>query len=245
MAKVVTDNTHYTQIANEIRYYCGNQDTYKPSQLPKAVSDACSMMYRNGKIDGYGQGYAEGTQAEKENSLGSYYAGSFLGDDTRAFSIEIPFYPDMIFVHTTNAMASAVANTYTSMSMDLRSADRYLGIIMFCSSNGSAFNTRVPTASREDVFSYDNGVFTFRPLEGQLPGVLWRSGVRYFITAARYAQKGTYVLLTEQISKLPDAVPAGCSGELFFHKATVEQVMSLQEWAGITSQKPNWTFTLI
>ena len=245
MAKVTTDSIHYETIADTLRHYGDNQNSYTPAQMADAVGKTCRQHYTYGKTDGYGMGYAEGSEAEKAVCRGKHYSGYFNGDDSRNLSLVLPFRPHIFLICTTDPYATSQSGTFLNMTMDLRSFDRYTGSILCCNANGNVTNTRVPSSARDSIFSYQGGVFTFKPLESQLPGVLWRSGVRYSITAANFGSEITTVAIVDQILNLPDEVPQGNSGQLIFHKGTVEECFSGTEWEQLTAQKPNWTFTLV
>lgn len=245
MAKVTTDDTHYKCIADSLRYYDGDHTAaYTPAQMAEAVGKTCRQHYDFGKTDGYGKGYAEGQAAEKAVCRERHYCGHFYGNDSRALSLVIPFEPQLFLIYTTDPYAASQAGTFMSMAMDLRSFDRYMGSIMSCNANGNIGTVRLPSSQRKKLFTYQGGVFTFQPAENQLPGVLWRSGVRYSITAANFGRENTAAAIVQRIADLPDEVPQGCSGQLVFHKETVENSFFGSEWEQITAQKPNWTFTL-
>lgn len=244
MAKVTTDDTHYKRIADSLRHYGDSQAGFTPAQMAEAVGKTCRQHYDYGKTDGYGKGYAEGQAAEKAVCRERHYCGHFYGNDSRELSLVIPFEPQLFLIYTTDPYAASQAGTFLSMAMDLRSFDRYTGSIMSSNANGNISTARLPSSQRDKLFAYQGGVFTFNPAENQLPGVLWRSDVCYGITAVNFGRENTAAAIVQRIADLPDEVPQGSTGQLVFHKGTVEENFFGTEWEQITAQKPNWTFTL-
>lgn len=245
MAKVTTDDIHYKNIADALRHY-GEDHTaaYTPAQMAEAVGKTCRQHYEYGKTDGYGRGYAAGGEAEKAVCRTMHYSGQFMGNDSRELSLVIPFKPQLLLIYTTDPYATSQSGTFLNMAMDLRSFERYTGSILCCNANGNVTNIRVPSSARDSIFTYSGSLFTFKPLESQLPGVVWRSGVRYGITAANFGIESVSAAIVQQIVDLPDEVPPGNSGQLVYHKGTIENNFFGTEWEQLTAQKPNWTFTL-
>lgn len=67
MAKVVTDDKHYKDIADALRDRNGTVNAYKPSEMAQGVIDLYWSAYHEGdhfgRIEGYGHGYDEGHTA--------------------------------------------------------------------------------------------------------------------------------------------------------------------------------------
>ena len=57
---VLTDNKHYTDIANAIRSKAVSTDTYTPSQMASAIEDVYASGYGSGNVDGFERGEREG-----------------------------------------------------------------------------------------------------------------------------------------------------------------------------------------
>ena len=65
MAKVVTDNKYYTEIANTIRaltYEDSKTEIFPPAGLASAIESACQYNYETGEQTGYERGIGEATQ---------------------------------------------------------------------------------------------------------------------------------------------------------------------------------------
>ncbi len=66
MAKVVTDDKHYKDIANSLRSYIGGDNQYKPEEMASMIGDVSAISYNQGIDSGYSSGYEigyeEGTQ---------------------------------------------------------------------------------------------------------------------------------------------------------------------------------------
>lgn len=239
MPRVTTDDIHYKLIADKLRHYEGYGQTFTPAQMPDAVAKACSRMYANGKIDGYGQG----SEAERVQCAQKHFTGKFRGKDERGFSIAIPFNPTLILVESCYPYVNSQNGSFVSMAINMRSWDRFLGRIQYNSNSGTMSTIRVPTSVRDAYFQYKDGIFTFQPPDNVMIGTYWRSQAVYNVIAVALEPENIAALIAEQIVDLPDAVPAGNTGTLNFDKSMVESTFTTSEWEQLVARKPNWNIT--
>lgn len=67
MAKVVTDDKHYKDIANAIRECVGGDNQYKPEEMATQVHEVHDVAYGKGIDDGYAGGYNAGFTEGKDS----------------------------------------------------------------------------------------------------------------------------------------------------------------------------------
>jgi hypothetical protein len=87
MAIVITDNKHYTDIANAIRGYLPSSPRFKPAEMAKAVTDLGSAISRDaydsgyefGKEDGKIEEYDRFWDAFQDNGNRTNYESGFRG----------------------------------------------------------------------------------------------------------------------------------------------------------------------
>ena len=87
---VLTDNKHYTDIANAIRSKAVSTDTYTPSQMASAIEDVYASGYATGNVDGFErgerEGFDDGKQAEYDTFWDSYQYFGNRRDYDRTFT---------------------------------------------------------------------------------------------------------------------------------------------------------------
>lgn len=187
--------------------------------------------------------YEAGRTAEKEDCDAQFFKTSFIGNNTTAVSLNIPFLPDILTISTFSDYATARRkNTLWTIEFDTRSASRYQGLIGQITSAGQAGLSRVGGNSLPNCYTYANGVFTWK--HPSLTPV-FTSNARYFVSAAKFPETSAKAAITEEISLLPDTVPSEANGTLEYYSATVNKYFTAEEWAALIATKPKWTFSML
>ena len=91
MAKVVTEDIHYKDIAYELRDLNNTEQTYKPAEMASALRP----MYMNAYSEGITEGYENGKQNEHNRFWSTYCSDGTGGDWRRKFAN--PSWTDELF----------------------------------------------------------------------------------------------------------------------------------------------------
>ena len=87
MAKIVTDNSHYINIANKIREKTGTSFTYKPEEMPNGIEQVYAAGYINGGA-GSGGGESDAPVIRKQAS-GNPVALTDVSENKHNISIQL------------------------------------------------------------------------------------------------------------------------------------------------------------
>ncbi len=78
ITKVVTDISHYNAIAVALQEY-NTQQSFAPSEMGKAVGDACRTAYHDGEGFGYTNGYRDGEVEGRQEQNAEFWDKYFEG----------------------------------------------------------------------------------------------------------------------------------------------------------------------
>lgn len=177
--------------------------------------------------------------AEAVEQMGLFSASMF-GEDSRALDIEMPFCPDVIMVYAIAPIGDVKGNTYRGLMADLRSCGQNMAQLSYCSPSGALGSSRLTTSAGLTSFNYQDGVFHFELPPESLPDMVWRSHIRYAVTAARFPNENIPELVIEQFSLLPDDE----SGTVTYNAERIGEFFETEDWEAMLTIKPNWTVVL-
>ena len=185
--------------------------------------------------------YDAGYHAAQMKCGDHHYTASINGTDQRYIEIDLPFLPDIVTVYTTGPYANVTANTFRGMVVDMRSCS-VIANLFYCNSSGSSTSGNLRATGRS-CFDYNDSTFRFEMSATSLPNVLWRSNVRYSISAVRFTNEDSKSMVEEQIRSLPDT-PQG-NVVLEYSADRIAELFTDEEWAELIATKPKWSFSLI
>jgi hypothetical protein len=184
--------------------------------------------------------YAAGA-AEREKELAQkYYIGEIEGKDSNTLTLDLPFLPDSVSVCTFGALAMSTGLTYNMFTLNRRAFGKRVAAMGLL--DGSLTNrfAAINMSAADNYIAVDGNRILFTPPQSSYYATsLWRSGVRYLVTAVR-SDKSDTELLAEEIAELSDE-----GGSITFSEKRIGETVSDEEWAELIAAKPNWTFELI
>lgn len=220
----------------------------KLTEIVENMPDVYGKGFLMGQTQGYQNGYQEGAEKggieARAQCLMTHFATTFLGNGSHEVIAEIPFKPDIVTVYTAHSYTTQGPNCYRGFAVDLRGCGRYMCHLFYTDSEAIYRNGIIKSSLNGNVVSYENGIFRFHLSPEQLKNVIWCPHVRYHLVAVRFPEESGRQQLEEQIMLLPDAPPAGATGQLNYMKNVVYSYFTEEEWELLTAKKPNWTFIL-
>lgn len=210
-----------------------------------AIADA--IRSKTGKtetlgLDAMAAAVPEVYEAGKQDILAYHFKTEFVGDDTNAARIAIPFMPDMFEIVATSPLSVQMKDTYYRITAEPISSSRYSGIVGYVTSSGTLGTVSATTKSVQAAVSYENGVFSWYI---SALTALFRPNVRYFFFAVKYPGETAKSLVERDVALLPDAVPTGSTGTLEYNSARINSIFTSAEWAALIATKKNWTFSML
>lgn len=249
MAKVVTDDRFYKEIAETIREGRENDVLCKPESMANEIKSAFSQQFSKGTAFGK-------YEADQENAS-KYFSQVVKGTGTDSLTFYVPFEPDTICVSCHDPDLRAVKGIVTIIQIEPCAFGKIAG--SYCLSNGPLSSTGTglgsyvtglnPLGSISDRYTRDeNGYVTLRnfvtttsnPISG-----FFGENVDYIVTAVKVVEKTLKERITEAINRLPSNPAQKYSIDI--SKAKKELAFpDNTEWNNLLAKAPanQYTFTL-
>ena len=264
MAKVVTDDTHYKDVADAIRgcfakdihnmgYYEKSTEQYTPAEMPKAINDVRQCGYDNGHYDGffegeqhfYETGYAEGEVVGREQGKQEEYDRFWdkFQANGRTASYIYAFAGVRWDDQTYNPKYPIVANAAGGMFYYSEITDTKVNIDI----------TLAGGSSTSALFQNAKKLKTIRLLK-VVPETSFSSGFTNCNSLEHITIEGVIgsnldihwsPLTADSIRNIVGALSTTATGRtVTFKKTAKEAAFTDEEWAELIGQRPNWTVVL-
>lgn len=229
MARVTTDDRHYSALAAALRTSLGTEATYRPEDMAPAVPAV------------YDAGAAAGKAEAEQTCAMQHFVTVLTGSGETSLSFHVPFPPDLLVV--TGYDPTVLATDYQVMMFvyDI-AAFGLMGGYMLTSCNQSAYSLAMTTVSALTRYARaDDGTVTLGNIRGNNshPVGTFGAAVQYTVTAVKYTNRTDKERITEMVEGLTG------SGSLTLNRAKVNGAFTDEEWAALIATKPDWTFAFV
>lgn len=191
-------------------------------------------------LDDMAVGVGDVYEAGKQEILAEQFKTTFWGNGTFDFAIEMPFEPDVFCIFSPSDYLNFTPNTLRSITVDMKSVYRYMGVLARVTAAGAANNSSLTTANFMNSFVYEDGVLHFRTTSSALLDSKWQANTLYCMTAAKY-NRDIKAIVEEEVRRLPD----DSGGTMSYTRSRVMEYFTESEWAELIATKPNWTFSML
>lgn len=191
-------------------------------------------------LDDMAVGVGDVYEAGKQEILAEQFKTSFWGTGTFDFAIKMPFEPDVFCIFSPSDYLNFAPNSLRSITVDMKSVYRHMGVLARVTSAGAASNSSLTTANFINSFVYEDGVFRFRTTSSALLDSKWQANTLYCMTAAKY-NRDIKAVVAEEVRRLPD----DSGGTMSYTRSRVMEYFTEAEWAELIATKPNWTFSML
>lgn len=244
MAKVVTDDTYYKQIAQQLRLRTDEACTFMPSQMAQGVEEAYisgeQRGLQTGTETGYAAGYGEGVAAAEAACAGKHFAAVVLGDGTTELSFQLPFAPDVIYLLSNDSDLRLRENEVACVEIDFSTFGQLAG--KKYTSTGTSYSGKLCSyGTAYGMFSDEgNGWAKIKNVTADNVVCKFSSGVGYMVMASKFDLKPLKARIEESVARLPDTT---CKA--YYQTDKVGAAFTTDEWTALVETKPNCTFSLI
>lgn len=260
MAKVTTESSNYTAIADAIRAKTGGTTQYKPSEMPVGVDEAFAAgmqseydrfwdtFQQNGNRTAYnfslcGKGWNAATFRPKYSIRPTVCPNIFAyWDDASAGMVDLVELCEELGIEIDTSKATSMDSMFNSNTIvcrvgaiDTTSADKIGGLFHWC----LALRTIEKLIFRNDGTQTINDCFLqCNVLENlTIEGVIGTSGTN--CSDCKKLSKTSIISVVNALS----STTSGLS--VTFSNTAVNNAFTTEEWATLAATKPNWTINLV
>ena len=182
-------------------------------------------------------------EASTENCSARHFVTEFYGNGQRAYTLNIPFEPDMIVLLGLDPMVFVGSSSIAICAIDLRPIGMAAGVFYLQDTGMTFYGTLMTSQSYKTRYSRAaNGDVTLQGLTSSSPVVngVFNKNIKYKLAAVKYTDKTDKELITDFVNGLP----SDYSGSVTMNKEKVDASFTSAEWSALIATKPNWTFAM-
>lgn len=236
MARVVTDDVHYKNIAHAVREQLGGlameEHPMRSAELADGVRQAASRKEA--------VGYAKGVEEGEARCRMKHFVYPFVGDGSGTVSVNIPFAPDKVLIFNLNPLVQSRVNEVALFAADIRAFGRYAAFTSLGtgSSLGSATYTSASLMTRYS--RQEDGLVTLCDLKISATATgVFTAGQSFVLVAV----KDPEISDRERIIAFVNGLTG--SGTATLNQAKINAALTDEEWSALIAAKPGWTFVFI
>ena len=238
MAKVVTDDKHYRDMADTLRMVLGNENTFKSAEMQNAMMSALSKEFSKGELNGR-------AEAERE-CRAKHFAQIVKGDGSTALTLQLPFDPDVLYIFTNDPDARTTVSNVAYVEIDFSALGQLAGKkgCTLGGINSYANMICAPSTAYGMYARAEDGTATINNVSLKLNntdyGVCkFKEGVNYVVLIAKLGLLPLKTRIEESVARLPDTKVTA-----YYQSAKVNEALTSDEWAALMATKPNCTFSM-